>query len=319
MSLSRLVTGVVLLLAVFVSAWFAAGVIEHGPGNDFRVIWQAANSAEPYAASDWPFPYPPTALFLVQPLRLIALEPAFVLWASASAAAYAWATRIPWLLVLFPATFALVTGQISLFVAAILISAFQSGWTGILLGLAFCLKPQLAYLAPLALMMIKAHREIAIMALTIVTISLAATIAFGVGIWLDWVRAGPHFIQRAEEIGVLRAAASPAGVAHYFGINPIPFALAGLALGCALIVREFCSSAAKGPLLALCCILASPYALSYDLVAILPLTAPHLVRQDIRTLPAVLSVTYAFQVIGLIALAVLNLCQGRRQAPEKSP
>ena len=95
------------------------------------------------------------------------------------------------------------------------------------------------------------------------------------------------------------------------------FLLAGLLLGIATLARAFPASDEKGALLALCCILASPYALSYDLVAVMPLAVPYFTQIERRTIPAVLTVTFVMQLLGVLGLAVAALCGKKSEVTQQ--
>lgn len=273
--------------------------------TDFKVLWGAVNSPIPYAPADWPFAYPPTMLLWLQPLRLAPLWPAFIAWSLLGAGLYVAAVRPlvgkwwPYALLAYPGAFCLCTGQVSLFVAALIFLAFQTRHRGLLLGLAFTIKPQLVFLAPLVL----DRNQLAWFAGTVLALCLAATAVFGIHIWHDWFASFGHFAERAQSIGVLRAAASPAALASYYDVSPIPFLLAGLALGTFTLLR----SEPSGPLLAACCIVSSPYALTYDLVAVMPLAIPHLISLTWWTLPAAMAATSLWETIGVVGLAAREL------------
>jgi hypothetical protein len=302
-------------LVIAVSLYCSMQLVRSGGlATDFKVFWTSVRSGAPYAPNDWPFGYPPTMLLWLQPLRLIPLWPAFMLWGLASLAAFVASLRSNRLLALaaFPTAFVALTGQSSLFVAALLFTAFRSRATGILLGLAFTIKPQLVFLAPLALMMVRNWHQLGMMVLTVLLLGLASGVIFGPTIWLDWLNSIPHFQKRVAEIGVLGGAASPSGWATWMGWNPLPFLLGGFAIGLMALICSFENAEEKGALVGLCCVVASPYALIYDLVVILPIALSHLRRIEWRTIPAMFAMTVQWQVLGVVGL-VLGLI--RRAGP----
>ena len=310
-----LVAGLALAFSL-VTAW--GFVVSAQLATDFNVFWTMVRMPDPYAPTVWPFAYPPTTLIWLQPLKLLGSTVAFLIWGLISASLYVVAIRPslgkqwPLALLAFPCVFALLTGQTTLIVAAMLFYAFRSNCAGIILGLAFTIKPQLVFLAPLSLFLLRDWRQIFWMAGTVALACGLATFLFGPQIWLDWVGSLGHLHRRAVEMHILRGAASPAAIAESYGFNPLPALFVGIVLGVSTLLFSFKQSEEKGALLALCCILSSPYALLYDLAAVMPLAVPHLLRMNWRTVPALMVVSVPFQLAGVVGLAIGSITFSRK-------
>jgi hypothetical protein len=279
-------------------------------GNDFKVFWNAVRTDTPYAPVKWPFAYPPTTLLWLQPLALLPLWVAFAFWIALSSLAYAVALekevgdKWPLAFFLFPTAFSLLTGQMSMLIASMVFTAFRVQATGLILGLAFTIKPQLVFLAPLAFLVLRDWRNLAWFFATVWFVTIVSLNWLGGALWVEWVQSFGHFAHRAEAMGILGGAASPAGLASWLKLNPLPFLLGGIVVGMGTLALGIKDSEHKGALLGLCCILASPYALIYDLVIILPLVLADLTRPSWKTLPAFMAVTVKFQVVGAIGAAL---------------
>ena len=182
-------------------------------GHDFGPLWAAARLAldghpadaygEPVRAATaallgprnhWPFAYPPTALLLWLPFGLLSFAGAVAVWLGGTAIAYVGAMRalldrrviVPALA--FPAVaICALYGQNGLFSAALFAAAAallgrRPVLAGVMIGcLAF--KPQLAVLAPLALIAAGRWRAVAGAAVTLGALVGASAVAFGVASW----------------------------------------------------------------------------------------------------------------------------------------
>lgn len=253
-------------------------------GDDFFVYWGAANGPvsaayAPHQTS--PFPYLPTMLLWIQPLSLVTPLPAFIGWTCISAMTFAWATR-KYLtlgqnlltLISQPVVFGLLTGQVSVFLAALMFWAFgtdRKWWAGIALGFVASIKPQLLLLAPLLMFLRRDFEMMIAAAASLLIIVLVALLAFGIQPWFDWLASLDHFRAVLNEYNILRAAISPANWAERLGIAPLPVMLLGAAFGSWIVYR--CRN--LGPVevtaaVATASIFASPYALVYDMAAVVP-------------------------------------------------
>lgn len=252
--------------------------------NDFIVFWGTAQrpiSSVYEHRPHYPFAYMPTMLLWIKPLSLVAVAPAYLCWLAISLVSFTWATR-KYLtagqnllaLISRPVVFCLMTGQVSVFLAAIMLWAFgtdRKNWAGVGLGAIATIKPQLVLLAPLLLLLRRDFGMIVAAGATFVAIVTAALLTFGIQPWLDWFASLGNFRTVLAVDHILRNGASPAGQADYWGYPPLPFMALGLALGCWLIYR--CRR--LGPLettaaVATASILTAPYAMVYDLAAVVP-------------------------------------------------
>lgn len=252
--------------------------------NDFKVYWNTA--IRPVSSAyelrpNYPFPYLPTMLLWIKPLSLFPVVPAYLAWTAISVVAFTWVTR-KYLtmgqnllaLISRPVAFCLMTGQVSVFLAAVMLWSFgttRKFWAGIALGAIATVKPQLVLLAPLLLLLRRDLQMLVAAGIAFVAIIVVALFAFGVQPWLDWFYALDNFRAVLKAGDILLNGASPAGQAERAGFPPLPFLLAGIALGSWLVYR--CRNA--GPLestaaVATASILASPYSMVYDLAAVVP-------------------------------------------------
>lgn len=244
-----------------------------GVGSDFAVFWRAVRG-NAYAPSAQPFGNPPTALLLLQPLRLAPFWPALALF-SAGGLLLFWTTArrlygsAAALALASPAVVqTLVAGQLSLFVAAAVFAAFLAPplAAGALLAVAACLKPQMAFLAPALLVAARRWESLAGFALAGLTLTCLATMAFGAAVWPAWFDGARTLLSVAEARGALALAVSPAT----YGL-PLPLAAAAAAL--ALYAGRRLPDPHQAALLVACSLFSAPYALSYDLAAVAPLAA----------------------------------------------
>jgi hypothetical protein len=277
-------------------------------GTDFLSFWTAGRmlvaGTNPYDAaahvaaqhqyfttpgSYTAFFYPPPFLLICYPLGLLAYFPALALWLVATGAACVavareWlrATGVAQSLVLLAAAFppvliTLTHGQSSFLVAALLgLGALWVRPRPVLAGVCFGLavmKPQFGLLVPLVLIMTGQWRVIAAAAVTAIFVGLAATLAFGWGVWSDWLTVS-GVAQSALDQGAVGFAKmmSPFAAARLLGA-PVTLAygvqaVVALAVVAALVRvswrREY--TVALGAAMLAGAPLVTPFVLDYDLV-----------------------------------------------------
>ena len=115
-----------------------------------------------------------------------------------------------------PVVFCLMTGQVSVFLAAIMLWAFGTNrkhWAGVALGAVASVKPQLVLLAPLLLLLRRDFQMIAASAAAFAAIVVVALLAFGIQPWIDWLAALDNFHAVLTSGYILRNGASPASQA----------------------------------------------------------------------------------------------------------
>lgn len=260
--------------------------------NDFSVYWRTANQPVEQAYSwtgRFPFPYAPTMLPWIAPLGFIPKWPAYFLFIGMSAVALVWSIR-PYLskgaialcLISPPFVRGMFTGQVSALLSAALI------WTcgtpnrlaaGITLGCVASIKPQLVIMAPLMLALNRDWRAFISAGAAFAGILLLTLALYGPARWPEWVASMPHFQRMVMETNVANNVVSLAAIAVRFDLPPIPFMLLGTVVGA--LLTYLCRDAEpleKATAIALGSILAAPYALTYDITAIVPFLALAIIR-----------------------------------------
>ncbi len=315
----------------FLNFWMAGrAALAPDPARiyDLHSYWQLI---EAVAGPHYPgqqLSYPPTIMVLAAPFGLLPYGPALILWSVGSVMVFAAAVRL-WTpdrvlisaCVLLPAgIFGLVSGQFSYLGAAAILAILRWRETrpvlaGILLGL-LTLKPQLGILFPVLLLATRNWRVIAVASLVAVTLSVLAGVMWGIEVWQQYVRVGVH-----NQSGVLsdpKLLAAPfmptifmnlriAGlsVAAAYGVQTV-FAL----FAAGLVAMAF----ARGPtrddananaLFAAASVIATPYLMAYDLLA-LSVLAVLLVAQDAK--PRVLTLL-------VVMLPLLQMAMGAAGLP----
>jgi alpha-1,2-mannosyltransferase len=273
----------------FVSFWSAG-----------RLAWQghAAAAYDPaahHAAEQaffgrplgwYAFFYPPIFLLVCAPLGAMPYFAALAVWLASTAAALATALRAlaprlvtPLTLAAFPAAFTTVGhGQNAFLTAALLAGAAlgldrRPALAGALIG---CLvfKPQLALLAPVALLLTGRWRALAAMAATSAALAVLATLAFGLDAWTAFLAETP-MTRATLECGLVDPAKMQsvfAAVRVLGGGVGLAYAAQGAAALGALVAlmraRPRDSRALVALISALAC-LTTPFLLDYDLTLLI--------------------------------------------------
>lgn len=314
-----------LLTAALTDVGLLVFLVPDGIAADFFAFWRAANSPEPYAFSTTPFANPPTSLLWLQALRILPLWPTFAIFSVGGLLAFVWFGRKLYgvdaalLGLLSPAAIlAVVPGQLSMIEAALVFAAYSSSPVacGILLAVAGSLKPQMVLLAPIALYAARGWKPLAAFALTALLLAIAATLVWGPAIWPEWIGGVRGLVAAAADRHAMLLAVSPlsfVGFVNWIVIAAglIVAALCAAALYC---LRNLPAHEQAAALVALS-LFASPYALSYDMVALAPFAAEVLLRdRHWRGFAAAITYTAAFGPISLVT-ALLSLHRaGSRQA-----
>lgn len=274
-------------------------------GLDFSVYWRTAN--EPLVEVYRPrpvlnFPYPPTMLLWVAPLSVLPFWAAYSAWVVVSVSAFIQSCRaylskgeIGLAVASLPMVYCLLSGQVSAVLTALLLWAAGSRnrvAAGIALAVIASVKPQFVLLAPLFLLATKDWRAIGSSALTLLTIVAISFAAFGIVTWENWLRSLDHFNEIIVKNGVLTVMVTPAAAAQLWGLPPLPFMAAGAGIGSWLVVHcrnhpplHQATAIAAGSLLA------SPYAVIYDLVAVVPFLAWSIFRGSMFSALVISSLT----------------------------
>ena len=188
----------------FLSFWTAGQMLQaQGEVYDVAAHIAAQRAYFDHGDAYTAFFYPPPFLLFCYPLGFLPYFPALIVWLVTTGTAYlavarlwlreAGVARPPALLAAaFPPVLITVThGQTSFLVAALL--GLGALWVrerptaaGICFGLA-TIKPQFGLLVPLVLLLTGEWRVIVSAAVTAVMLGLAATLAFGVEVWPEWL------------------------------------------------------------------------------------------------------------------------------------
>jgi hypothetical protein len=262
--------------------------IGHG-APDFYVFWTAAQhwrtpydpaiiarlQASIHLGGVWPFAYPPTFLLLAWPFAQAPLTFAYPLWTGLSCAVFFYAAAhlvkpvwVTALLAICPIVFfAAELGQTSLPVGAALIGAWlnrdtRPALTGVLLGMAACIKPQALILAPLVFW--GRWRSLGWMLATGAAL-VAASLLFGWRRWLEW----PHALSAFHALVPATDRINPSALLDAPGWAAL---VAAFGVYLALTTRDLLGLVGG----ALCL---TPYAHAYDLAPLTPVAASWLLER----------------------------------------
>ena len=188
----------------FISFW-TAGRMLHTGANVYDIAAHIAAQREFYAVPGeyTAFFYPPGFLPMVWPLGLMPYFAALAVWLCVTGGLWFWVVRAwfarlglagpgPLLAAAFPPLFITLThGQTAFLVAALLAGGLllvreRPCLAGILLGLA-TIKPQFGLLVPVALLAGGHWRTIIAAGATAIGLAAMAELAFGPGIWSNWL------------------------------------------------------------------------------------------------------------------------------------
>lgn len=311
----------------FTILW-AAGrfALEGGPVYDAEALTAAQTMRRPPGLL--PFAYPPSSLWLFAPFGLLPFWPAFWLWTALSLAAFWTAARriaSGWPLALTLASpnlvWALGLGQTALVVGAlvlwgVLLLRDRPLLAGFLLGVAVAIKPQSALLAPIAF---AAGRHWSAFAGAAIGLGAAVLLAlpFGPSLWIDWISSLDEFGEIVRGYGIEYDGATPRMAAQLLGLEPLPFQLPGIAAGTWLVWRGFRTDDIGTRIVTLVCggLLAVPYAIRYELVAMTPVAASAMLSGGWRGLlvgSPLLAVNVLVAVPAALAAGVAQLRRGER-------
>ncbi len=243
-------------------------------------------------AHDRPFPYPPTTLLVFAPLGLLPIWVASALWMIPIVAAFSWAAislvpRERWLaaaLILLapPTVWAAISGQCVFLTGALAICGVRSlerrpVLAGILLGLAAAFKPTVLLMAPVAMMAGGHWRSLIAAGLAGLAMMALSVLFWGVQPWLAWFAYAPNYLatitaNHAYVLGIV----APTGLAARLGLDGdllllwrCAFALMG-GLATVLVFRRTKALWPRLTALFAASVLATPYAMNYEMALILP-------------------------------------------------
>ena len=282
------------------------------------VVLQAfQKSLDPAFTAAYPFVYPPSFLLVAGPLALAPQAVAWLGWTLVSIGGYVAVAGRGWpavLLLVAPTTLVcVVAGQAGLLMAALLLGGMlavrERPWLGgALLGL-LTLKPQLAVLAPVALVASGQWRALAAAGFVAGAIVALSAAVFGWAIWLVWLDALPSMARLILQNRGDVAQIMPTVSAGLFQLG-VPDRAARLlqlcaAAGAAYATWRACRigiTPASIAVLALATFLATPYAYIYDL----PMVPGGLVLLLRERTPSVTEALVAVMIM-TVPLAMLRL------------
>jgi hypothetical protein len=337
-----IVRWVSIISCLVISTWLVAPrIIQWGLLPDFTVFWAAAKLAltAPHkvydvaamgAAQAWAiapskgprfFPYPPTALLFVAPFGLLPFWAAFwswtilsilVFWSAVRRMASGWA--VPLALAMPHTILVLLLGQTTLFAASATIWAIsllekRPAVAGLLFGLVAAFKPQSALVAPLVFIRLRDWRLASGAAGSFASLCLLS-LMFGSGLWLSWITNLGLFPQMVSHYHLEIIGATPrmAAIGLHLDTRTIAiFQLLGVIGGVAIVWAGFGSTDALVRLqcFAVGCLLASPYAMRYEIAMLAPVIATAMIRAEPRSILVVLP-AYAFDAVSAVASMVVS-------------
>jgi alpha-1,2-mannosyltransferase len=247
--------------------------------------------------------YPPFFLFVAAPLALMPYALALAVWQAATLALYllamhamaATAARTApaampagdrlWLLlaIAFPAVLVnLGHGHNGFLTAALITSGLilldrRPAMAGLLFGL-IAYKPQFGLVIPLVLVATGRWRAVAAAATTVVALALAATVAFGSEIWVAFLastRFTREIVLEAGDTGWHKIQSVFSWIRLWGGSITLAYAVQGavaaaVAIAATMLWRSRATAALKAAVVPLAAMLATPYALDYDMMVLAP-------------------------------------------------
>jgi hypothetical protein len=187
---------------------------------------------------------------------------------------------------------------------------------GVLLGVAATLKPQLALLAPVALLAGKHWVAFAAAALGSIA-SVLLSLPFGVSLWPSWLASLKEFEGILASYNLFRMGATPVMAARAMEWEPLwPVQLLGGSMGALAVWVAFRGSDLSTRIVAFIggCLLAAPYAMVYDLAPLTPLAATALFSRTRRMVGAApLFAMNVFTAVPALVLAILAFLARRKR------
>lgn len=301
---------------------------------DFTMLWAGARFAvtSPHQTYDWaavtaaqmslrppvgplPFPYPPSALPLMAPFGLLPFWPAFWAWTILSAAAFWTAARritsSPLLVFIMPQmVLAIVLGQTTLWIGALMIWGVlllrkRPLVAGVLFGVAAAIKPQFAIMVPIAVIAGRHWRAIPGGAIGLVGM-LLLSLLFGPYLWRDWASVLGEHPGIVSGYGLDFLGASPLQALKVLGL-PIVLHAPFVVLAIWLVWRAFRSEDEKQRvlILLLATLIATPYAIRYELGMLAPSLLDALLSGTVRGLLVALPL-YFLNVLTIVPALVVS-------------
>jgi len=288
------------------SSFYAAGslVLDGRAADVYNMAAHYAREQQIFGAATpyYGWLYPPIFLLVAAPLALLPYPLALAAWQIGSFALYlsvigvivrrlrrrGMAIGPIWLPVAagFPAVFInLGHGQngflsAGLFGAALLALPTAPIVSGVLFGL-LAYKPQLALVAPFALLAAGQWRTVVAAGITVLLLVGATSLVFGADIWLSFAAStetSRKLLLEQGDVGLEKLQSVFAAVRMWGGGVPVAYVVQGVVsaatvCGTAWTWRSSCDPDLKSALLAIATLLASPHVLDYDLMILAPAIA----------------------------------------------
>ena len=240
--------------------------------------------------------YPPFFLLIAAPLARLPYLPALLIWQIATLALYLAALRPllrdvkdgTWILaaLAFPAVFVNLTHGHNGFLTAALVACALNVLDSrpLLAGLCFGLlayKPQFGAMIPLVLAATGRWRTFGAAAATVAILALIVTALFGAAVWPAFL-AGTHFTREVVleqgNTGFYKIQTGFAWARMWGASVPVAYGAQALVSGAAAagliwLWRSPANMARKGAALCIAMLLATPYALDYDMMVLAPAIA----------------------------------------------
>lgn len=319
----------------FLPLWTAGQMVWTQPGKVYDFV--AVSAAQAWALPPhfgWlrPYAYPPTTLLLLAPLGRLPFWAADAILSTLSLGIFLYASarlagRQPALAALLTASLPAVViaasaGQTVVLTSGLIVLAVleldrRPRLAGALLALAAILKPQVAIMAPVALIACGGLEALASAGLVAIAALAASALLFGAPRWSEWLACLPAFQQVVESVPRLGGAIiTPVWAARELGLQGVGLGLVGVIFtiaGAGLTWSAFrnrAGAAHRVGALALGSLAATPYAMCYDATLIAPVATALVVAGLGRGRPAaaLLGLAATFEVTvpyaGLPALAV---------------
>jgi hypothetical protein len=274
-------------------------------------------------AHDRPFPYPPSALLVFEPLARLPFWPSAWVWSIGGAALFAAGTwrlaagrprlvlALTW--VMPGVVWAALSGQCAFLVGGLAMLAIvgldrRAIAAGVALGLAAMLKPTLLLMVPVALIAGGYWRTLLAAGVTCAAVMALSIALWGLGPWIDWLTVAPDYLARiAADPRYRTAIIAPTGLAIGLGAAAWPltvcrigFAVAGVALAAGVFRRGGASPALRLVAVIGGSLLATPYAMSYETALLAPVAALGVIEASGRP-------RFWLAVVGYLALALAGL------------
>ena len=278
----------------FLPLWTAGRFAWSHPGQvyDFAAISHAQGWLLPGFPWLRPFGNPPTALLLLAPLGALPFWPALAIWTALGVGVFGFAgarlaperPRLALVLIaLCPAVvIAAIVGQSVLLATGLMVLAItdlerRPRLGGALIALAAAIKPQIAMLAPVALIAGGAIEALVSAAVIELLLVVASAVIFGPARWNEWLASLPAFQAVIDGTpGLTLGVITPVGAARMLGLTGWAIVLwrwTFVLIAAALVWWAFARKsdvASRVAALAAGALLAVPYAMHYDGALLVP-------------------------------------------------